>query len=130
MERGADRVGTVAMALPLTWQIAQMAGWVAQNVTAIFENVGIVQDGMRIDRGAAADAATRRTRCRCAWRAARSGSSDVRFGYGTVRGVLHDVSLDVRAGRARRAGRPVRRREVDARQPAAALLRRRRAGAS
>ena len=35
------------MALPLAWQIAKMAGWVAQNVTQIFENVGVVQDGMR-----------------------------------------------------------------------------------
>ena len=40
-------VGIVAMALPLTWQIANIAGWVAQNVTAIFENVGVVQEGMR-----------------------------------------------------------------------------------
>jgi ATP-binding cassette subfamily B multidrug efflux pump len=45
--RGISRVGIVAMALPLTWQIANIAGWVAQNVTAIFENVGVVQDGMR-----------------------------------------------------------------------------------
>ncbi|HET8762614.1 MAG TPA: ABC transporter ATP-binding protein, partial [Gemmatimonadales bacterium] len=30
---GAIGVGIVAMALPLTWQIANMAGWVAQNVT-------------------------------------------------------------------------------------------------
>src|SRR5262245_48662636 len=45
--RGAIEIGIVAMALPLTWQIANMAGWVAQNVTAIFENVGVVQEGMR-----------------------------------------------------------------------------------
>src|SRR5215469_15427264 len=44
---GKIPVGIVAMALPLTWQIANIAGWVAQNVTAIFENVGVVQDGMR-----------------------------------------------------------------------------------
>ena len=44
---GRIPVGIVAMALPLAWQIASMAGWVAQNVTAIFENVGVVQDGMR-----------------------------------------------------------------------------------
>ena len=44
---GKIAVGIVAMALPLTWQIANIAGWVAQNVTAIFENVGVVQDGMR-----------------------------------------------------------------------------------
>jgi len=40
-------VGAVATALPMAWQIANMAGWVAQNVTSIFENVGVVQDGMR-----------------------------------------------------------------------------------
>jgi ATP-binding cassette subfamily B multidrug efflux pump len=40
-------VGVVATALPMAWQIANMAGWVAQNVTNIFENVGVVQDGMR-----------------------------------------------------------------------------------
>jgi len=40
-------VGTVAMALPMAWQITARAGWVAQNVTSIFENVGTVQDGMR-----------------------------------------------------------------------------------
>ena len=35
------------MALPLAWQVSNIAGWVSQNVTAIFENVGIVQDAMR-----------------------------------------------------------------------------------
>jgi ATP-binding cassette subfamily B multidrug efflux pump len=44
---GRIPVGTVATALPLAWQISSMAGWVAQNVTGIFENVGVVQDGMR-----------------------------------------------------------------------------------
>ncbi|MDQ2804738.1 MAG: ABC transporter ATP-binding protein/permease [Pseudomonadota bacterium] len=44
---GHIAVGTVAMALPMSWQISSMAGWVAQNVTNIFENVGIVQDGMK-----------------------------------------------------------------------------------
>jgi len=44
---GHVAVGAVATALPMAWQIANMAGWVAQNVTSIFENVGIVQDGMR-----------------------------------------------------------------------------------
>ena len=44
---GASRVGAVAMALPLAWQITNIAGWVARSVTAIFENIGTVQDGMR-----------------------------------------------------------------------------------
>ncbi len=44
---GHIAVGAVATALPMAWQLASMAGWVAQNVTSIFENVGVVQDGMR-----------------------------------------------------------------------------------
>jgi ATP-binding cassette, subfamily B, multidrug efflux pump len=44
---GHIALGTVATALPMAWQITNMAGWVAQNVTNIFENVGVVQDGMR-----------------------------------------------------------------------------------
>ncbi len=36
----------VATALPLAWQIANMAGWVSWEVSGIFENVGIVQEGM------------------------------------------------------------------------------------
>ena len=44
---GHIALGAVATALPMAWQITSMAGWVAQNVAGIFENVGIVQDGMR-----------------------------------------------------------------------------------
>jgi ATP-binding cassette subfamily B multidrug efflux pump len=44
---GRISVGSVAMVLPLTWQITNMAGWVARSVTSIFENIGTVQDGMR-----------------------------------------------------------------------------------
>ncbi|MCW3476699.1 ABC transporter ATP-binding protein [Limobrevibacterium gyesilva] len=94
---GHIEVGAVAMALPLAWQIANMAGWVAQNITAIFENVGVVQEGMRsiaVPRqmpdapGAAKLQVT------------QGGITfqHVRFGYGTARGVLHDLSLDIRPG--------------------------------
>jgi ATP-binding cassette, subfamily B, multidrug efflux pump len=44
--RGQVSVGTVAMALPLSWQIVNISGWVAWQVTAIFENIGVVQEGM------------------------------------------------------------------------------------
>ena len=44
---GRITLGSVAMVLPLTWQITNMAGWVARSVTSIFENIGTVQDGMR-----------------------------------------------------------------------------------
>jgi ATP-binding cassette subfamily B multidrug efflux pump len=44
---GAVNAGMVAAALPLSWQLANVAGWVSWEVTAIFENVGVVQEGMQ-----------------------------------------------------------------------------------
>jgi ATP-binding cassette subfamily B multidrug efflux pump len=44
--QGKVEVGTVAMALPLAWQIVNVAGWVALQVTSIFENIGVIQEGM------------------------------------------------------------------------------------
>src|SRR5262249_28677724 len=84
--RGEIAIGTIAMALPLSWQIANISGWVAQNVTAIFENVGVVQDGMRSiavprqmpDRSDAAELKVTRGEVRF---------EQVRFGYGKSKGV-------------------------------------------
>ncbi len=45
--RGAIDASQVATALPLVWQITNMAGWVSFEVAGIFENVGVVQDGMQ-----------------------------------------------------------------------------------
>ncbi len=44
--QGQVSVGLVATALPLAWQIASVAGWVSWEVTGIFENVRVVQEGM------------------------------------------------------------------------------------
>jgi ATP-binding cassette subfamily B multidrug efflux pump len=44
--QGTVDAGTVAMALPLAWTIAHVAGWVSWEVTGIFENIGVVQEGM------------------------------------------------------------------------------------
>jgi ATP-binding cassette subfamily B multidrug efflux pump len=44
---GSVSAGTVAASLPLSWQLANVAGWVSWEVTAIFENVGVVQEGMQ-----------------------------------------------------------------------------------
>jgi ATP-binding cassette subfamily B multidrug efflux pump len=45
--RGEVGVATVATAMPMAWQIANMSGWVAFNVASIFENIGVVQEAMR-----------------------------------------------------------------------------------
>ena len=44
--RGQVDAGVVAMAVPLAWTIANVAGWVSWEVTGIFENIGVVQEGM------------------------------------------------------------------------------------
>src|SRR5258706_13618378 len=45
--QGSVGAAAVATALPLAWQIANTAGWVSWEVAAIFENVGMVQEGMQ-----------------------------------------------------------------------------------
>ncbi len=44
---GAVSAGVVATALPLAWQISNVSGWVSWEVAGIFENVGVVQEGMQ-----------------------------------------------------------------------------------
>jgi ATP-binding cassette, subfamily B, multidrug efflux pump len=94
---GAIGVGTVAMALPLTWQIANMAGWIAQNVTSIFENVGVVQEGMR----SIAVPRQMPDKPNAVQLRVDQGSvkfENVHFGYGTERGVLHGIDLTIAPG--------------------------------
>ena len=96
-QAGEISVGTVAMALPMAWQISNMAGWVGDNVTMIFENIGVVQEGMRSiavprqmpDADGAPDLDVQKGAI-C--------FDHVRFGYGSTRGVLHDLNLDIAPG--------------------------------
>ena len=95
--RGQVAVGTVAMALPLAWQIINISGWVAWQVTAIFENIGVVQEGMMtiarpitlVDRPQAPALAVAR---------GEIAFEDVRFHYGRESGVLEGFSLKVEPG--------------------------------
>ena len=95
--KGEIGVGVVAMALPLAWQIQSMSGWVAMNITGIFENVGTVLDGMK-------SIATPRTmRDRDDAQDLKIGAGEIRFedvhfGYGSARGVLHGINLVIKPG--------------------------------
>jgi ATP-binding cassette, subfamily B, multidrug efflux pump len=94
---GKVAVGTVAMALPLSWQIISIAGWVAMRITEIFENIGVVQEGMMTiarphdltDRPGARELKVTRGEIRF---------EDVRFGYGRESGLIERLTLTVRAG--------------------------------
>ncbi len=44
--QGAVSAGIVATALPLAWQVVNVSGWVSWEVAGIFENIGVVQEGM------------------------------------------------------------------------------------
>ena len=79
----------------------------------------------RHDDDRAADRARRRAAGagRSRSRAARSSSRTSASATAARRGVLDGFTLDHPAGREDRPGRPLRRRQVDAGQPAAALLR-------
>jgi ATP-binding cassette subfamily B multidrug efflux pump len=88
---GRIDVGAVAMALPMSWQIVSISGWVAWQVTNIFENVGVVQEGMMTiarpialtDRPGAAALEVARGEIRF---------DEVRFGYGRERTAREDGS--------------------------------------
>ena len=97
--QGTVSAGVVATALPLAWQIANVAGWVSWEVTGIFENIGVVQEGMQTiavphaggDRPGARELSVPRGEIRF---------EDVRFNYGKRDGkpVLDRLSLTIRPG--------------------------------
>jgi ATP-binding cassette subfamily B multidrug efflux pump len=96
---GAVGAGIVAAALPLAWQLANVAGWVSWEVTAIFENIGVVQEGMQsiavphsgVDRPGATPLEVSRGEIRF---------ENVTFGYGRKDAVpvLEDLSFEIRPG--------------------------------
>jgi ATP-binding cassette subfamily B multidrug efflux pump len=45
--QGNLSAAVVATAIPLAWQIANMSGWVSFEIAGIFENIGVVQEGMQ-----------------------------------------------------------------------------------
>src|SRR5882762_7669827 len=97
--QGAVSAGVVATALPLAWQIANVAGWVSWEVTGIFESIGVVQEGMQTiavphvggDRPGARDLEVPRGEIRF---------EDVSFNYGRGEGprVLESLNLTIRPG--------------------------------
>ena len=94
---GRIDLGAVAMALPLSVQLTNIAGWVSQDVTAMFENVGTVQDGMKSISVPLAMPDPPGARPLTV-SAGAIRFEQVRFGYGTERGVLHGLDLDVAPG--------------------------------
>ena len=95
--QGTISASQVATALPLVWQITNMAGWVSFEVAGIFENIGVVQDGMvtisvphtLVDEKDAKSLKVTRGEIRF---------DRVSFNYGTGMPVLDNIDLTVRPG--------------------------------
>jgi ATP-binding cassette, subfamily B, multidrug efflux pump len=96
---GQVGAGIVATALPLAWQVANVSGWVSWEVTGIFENIGVVQEGMQtiavphagVDRPGAKPLEVSRGEIRF---------EDVTFSYGRGpdHAVLKGLDIEIRPG--------------------------------
>jgi ATP-binding cassette subfamily B multidrug efflux pump len=93
----AISIGAVAVAIGLVLRLWGMSQWIMWEVSALFENIGTVQDGINSislprlveDRPDAKDLAVPAGEIRF---------DHVRFHYGKKRGVIEDLALTVRAG--------------------------------
>jgi ATP-binding cassette subfamily B multidrug efflux pump len=94
---GKLEVGAIAMVLPLTLQLTNMSRQIALRITEIFEDIGVVQEGMlsiaqplQLADPAHAKALTVRT--------GRIEFKNVNFGYGRETGVLKNFNLTIEPG--------------------------------
>jgi ATP-binding cassette subfamily B multidrug efflux pump len=96
-QRGAVEVGAIAMVLPLTLQLTNMSRQIAVQIADLFEEIGIVQEGMMtiarpLQLVDPADAKA------LVVHEGKLAFDDVLFGYGRATGVLENFSLTVRPG--------------------------------
>jgi ATP-binding cassette, subfamily B, multidrug efflux pump len=94
---GAVEVGAIAMVLPLTLQLTNMSRQIASRITDIFEDIGVVQEGMlTIARPLQLpDPAGARP---LIVRDGRIDFKNVNFGYGRDTGVLQNFNLTIHPG--------------------------------
>jgi ATP-binding cassette, subfamily B, multidrug efflux pump len=94
---GAVEVGAIAMVLPLSLQLTNMSRQIAMRITEIFEDIGVVQEGMitiaqPLQLPDPADARPLTVR------AGRIDFKNVSFGYGREAGVLANFNLTIHPG--------------------------------
>ncbi|VVP14397.1 Putative multidrug export ATP-binding/permease protein [Pseudomonas fluorescens] len=90
-------VGAIALATGLVIRIVNMSGWIMWVVTGIFENIGMVQDGLRTisqpvsvtDQAQAKPLAVANGEVRF---------EHVDFHYGKKRGIIGDLNLTIKPG--------------------------------
>ena len=118
----AVTMGAITVTMTLAIRIIAMSGWILFTVAGIFDNIGVVHEGMQTisrpydvtDPPDAPPLAVTKGEIRF---------EGVRFHYGKVKSVIEKVDAHDQARREGRPRRPLGRRQVDARQSAPALLR-------
>src|SRR3569623_1007332 len=86
-----------AMTLPMTMQIVSASGWVAWQITGIFENIGVVQEGMMTIAQPIALADDENAR-EIEISRGDIAFDYIRFGYGREAGLIEGLNLHVKAG--------------------------------
>jgi ATP-binding cassette, subfamily B, multidrug efflux pump len=94
---GKIEIGAIAMVLPLTLQLTNMSRQIAMRITEIFEDVGVVQEGMlTIARPLQLPDPAHAQPLKV--RAGRIEFKNVKFGYGREAGVLENFNLTIAPG--------------------------------
>jgi len=94
---GAIEVGAIAIAIGLAMRVNGMSQWIMWEVSALFENIGTVYDGMEmmtkkhdiVDKPAAPVLVAQKGAIRF---------DHIGFHYGKAKGVIEDLTLDIHAG--------------------------------
>jgi ATP-binding cassette subfamily B multidrug efflux pump len=94
---GAISIGAIAIAIGLAMRVNGMSQWIMWEVSALFENIGTVYDGMEMmtkehdiaDKPGAPELKAKRGAIHY---------DQIRFHYGKSKGVIDNLSLDIRAG--------------------------------
>ncbi|MGB7036259.1 MAG: ATP-binding cassette domain-containing protein, partial [Xanthobacteraceae bacterium] len=94
---GALEVGAIAMVLPLSLQLTNMSRQIAMNITEIFEDLGVVQEGM-LSIAQPLQLPDKATAEPLRVRAGRIEFKNVNFGYGRATGVLQKFNLTIAPG--------------------------------
>lgn len=94
---GDVSVGAVAVAVGLAMRINGMSQWVMWEVTALFENIGTVYDGMGM-MTKAHDITDEPSAGPLAAKKGAIAFENVGFHYGKNKGLIEDLSLSIKAG--------------------------------
>mgnify|MGYP001184937151 CR=1 FL=1 len=94
---GVVSIGSIAVAIGLALRLNGMSQWIMWEVSGLFENIGVVQDGMEmlarphevVDKPSAGKLQAHRGEIEF---------ENVRFHYGKSRGVIENLSLSIRPG--------------------------------